>query len=627
VTIPKDLKSLFERSAAEYAQRTAVTCDGVSLSYDELNRRANKLAHELIARGVRTDHLVAIAMERNTDLVIGLLAILKAGGAYLPIDLAYPAERIRFMLEDGEPVVILTQTHLADRFADMERDKLLLVDTTALDGTGDESDPVVTIDPDQLAYVMYTSGSTGQPKGVMITHHNVGRLLTATQPWYQFGQDDVWSFFHSYAFDVSVYEMWGAFAYGGRLVVVPYLVSRTPDDFLRLLASEGVTVLSQTPSAFRQVMNALEQAPDLAARLRIRYVIFAGEKLEFHSLAPWFARPELRAARLINMYGITETTVHVTFFEVLESHLGQTRSLIGIPMPDLQLHLLDDERKPVPVGEVGELYVGGPGLARGYFKRPELTAERFIPDHVSGQPGARLYKSGDLAKLLPDGGFEYIGRADMQVKIRGFRIELGEIEAVLAGHPDIRESAMKAIDDSSGEKRLVAYYSCAPGRTLTPEALREFLSPKLPDYFLPHFYVPLQTLPLTNNGKIDRRALPAPGKDRPNLAQALVHPATPLQKTVAAIWESVLEVSPVGIDDNFFDLGGTSLKLMTVLEQIKKGVDPSVSAPDLFENPTVRLTAARIEKGRTSEITILDGRMRAVRQSEVLKRMRQARAE
>ena len=393
-----------------------------------------------------------------------------------------------------------------------------------------------------LAYVIYTSGSTGQPKGVMVTHQNVVRLLAATQRWYQFNQQDVWTLFHSVAFDFSVWEMWGALLYGGKLVVVPYLVSRSPEAFYELLSRERVTVLNQTPSAFRQLIQAEQHfaesrqaAAEVSGRisssegglasphaggysfpaLALRYVIFGGEALEMQSLKPWFERHGDQQPRLVNMYGITETTVHVTYRPLSAKDLD-SGCVIGAPIPDLQLYILDARRQPVPIGVVGEIYVGGAGLARGYLNRPELTAERFIPNPFNPEPGARLYKSGDLARFLPGREIEYLGRADQQVKIRGHRIELGEIESALAQHPAVDECIALAREEGLGDKRLVAYVVPVrpSGPTTTaplPGEMRAFLQAKLPDYMVPSAFVMLQAIPLTPNGKVDRRALPAPG--------------------------------------------------------------------------------------------------------------------
>jgi acyl-coenzyme A synthetase/AMP-(fatty) acid ligase len=384
------------------------------------------------------------------------------------------------------------------------------------------------------------------------------RLFAATEQWFAFNEKDAWTLFHSYAFDFSVWELWGALLYGGKLVVVPYWVSRSPEMFHELLSRERVTILNQTPSAFRQLIKVDEthQGP---RPLFLRTIIFGGEALELNSLRPWFERHGDQHPQLINMYGITETTVHVTYRLLtsvdLETSAG---SVIGSSIPDLRNYLLDHDLQLVPVGVVGELCVGGDGLTRGYLNRPELTAERFAPDPFSTRPGARLYKSGDLARRLEDGDVEYIGRSDEQVKIRGFRIELGEIEAVLIEHAGVREAVVMVRSETTGEKRLVAYLTCGAGQVLTTDELLSYLKEKLPDYMIPAVFVQLDELPLTPNGKVDRHALPANEHVRPELSHVYVEPQTEAEKILAEVWTQVLGVEQIGIHDNYFALGGDS---------------------------------------------------------------------
>ena len=432
----------------------ALVFENQKLSYAELNQRANQLAHYLMKQGVGPEVLVGMCMDRSLEMIVGILGILKAGGAYLPLDLAYPAERIAFMLGDAKPPVVLTQQKLMEKLPSGGAQLLCLDKDWPAIAQESTSNPISGTGPENLAYVIYTSGSTGKPKGCLVTHYNVVRLFQATWDWYKFDEHDVWTMFHSYAFDFSVWEIWGALFYGGRVVIVPYLVSRSPEDFYHLLHEERVTVLNQTPSSFRQLMQAEESigCQDLA----LRYVIFGGEALDMQSLTPWYERHGDKAPLLVNMYGITETTVHVTY-RPLSARDTAGGSVIGKPIPDLQLYILDAQRQPVPIGVPGEMYVGGAGVARGYHNRPELTNERFVLDPFSSRAGAHLYKTGDLARFLPDGDVEYLGRIDHQVKIRGFRIELGEIESVLATHPAVRQSAVIAREDEPGNKQLVAY--------------------------------------------------------------------------------------------------------------------------------------------------------------------------
>jgi amino acid adenylation domain-containing protein/non-ribosomal peptide synthase protein (TIGR01720 family)/FkbM family methyltransferase len=457
---PAPERCLHELFAAQVQQRPdaiAVVCDQQQLTYHELHRRVQHLARALRALGVGPEVRVGLCVDRTLELVIGLLGILQAGGAYVPLDPAYPPERRTFMVQDAQVPVLVTQAGFAAGVAVPDVAVICLDTDWEAIAQAPAPPPGRAVLVDHPAYVIYTSGSTGQPKGVVVTHANVVRLFAATQAWYDCGAQDVWTLFHSAAFDFSVWELWGALLYGGRLVVVPYWVSRTPEAFYALLDRERVTVLNQTPSAFCQLMQA-EEAASGTRDLALRLVIFGGEALELHSLTPWWARHGEQVPQLVNMYGITETTVHVTYRPLSGADLRRTpSSLIGGAIPDLQVYVLDQHGQPVPIGIPGELYVGGAGLARGYLNRPELTAERFIPHPFSTAPGARLYRTGDLVRYLPHGDLEYLGRIDQQVKIRGFRIELGEVETVLARHPAVREAIVVAREDTPDNKRLVAY--------------------------------------------------------------------------------------------------------------------------------------------------------------------------
>jgi amino acid adenylation domain-containing protein/FkbM family methyltransferase len=446
----------FEEQAARTPSAVAASCEGATMTYAELNARANQLARHLQAHGAGPGTTVGVCLDRSLSLVVGVVAILKAGAAYVPVDPAYPGERARFILEDARAGLVVTQASLQSR-VDHGRIHSILLDCDELAiGAQPASNLSVPIDPRSLAYVIYTSGSTGQPKGVGVTHRNVTRLFESTTRWLTFGPADVWTLFHSAAFDFSVWELWGALLHGGRLVVVPYWVSRSPDLFRSLLADEGVTVLNQTPSAFRQLMEADEKSG--RGQLALRYVIFGGEALDVRALRPWVERHGAVLPRLVNMYGITETTVHVTCRPLTEADvLAGSRSVIGEPISDLSVYVLDERLEPSPLGMRGEMYVGGAGVANGYLQQPRLTAERFVPDPFSRAPGARLYRSGDLARRLPDGDLEYLGRGDQQVKVRGFRIELGEIEAALRGHPAVQDAVVLASKDQHDGARLVAY--------------------------------------------------------------------------------------------------------------------------------------------------------------------------
>ena len=562
----------------------AITCDNETFTYASLNQRSNQLAQRLRSEGIGPGKMVAILMERSARVAVGILGILKAGAAYVPIDPVYPNDRIHFMLQDSGCPVVLTDSTLAERLSGFSGTVLRIDPKLEFLDAELSEDFESTNREEDVAYVIYTSGSTGRPKGVLVTHHNVLRLFTATDHWFKFSKDDVWSLFHSFAFDFSVWELWGALLYGGTVVVVPYLTARDPEAFYRLLGHHGVTVLSQTPSAFRQLIAAEENAEQKQS-LKLRYVIFGGEALELQSLRPWFQRHSSKTPLLVNMYGITETTVHVTYRPILPNDLESNQgSVIGEPIPDLTIHLLDEQGAPVPDGTPGEIYVGGEGVAKGYLNRAELTAQRFLTDRFDGRPEARLYRSGDLAKRLPNGDLEYLGRMDQQVKIHGFRIELGEIEAALNSHPAVRESTV-ICDESTGDKRLIAYI-VPRGSIPSIHDVREFAGRRIPAYMLPSRIVTLEKLPLTVNGKVDKKALPLPDSERPPLKNAFRAPESEHEKVLAQIWQEVLAVDRVGVDDNFFELGGDSIRSIQVLARAQaRGIKLSLQV--LFRHPSI----------------------------------------
>ena len=597
------LQQRFEEQARQRPQAVALILDEQRLSYGELNARANRLAHCLIARGVGADVPVGLALERSLDMLVGLLAILKAGGAYLPLDPAAPEERLAHILDDSGVRLLLTQGHLLERLPRQAGVEVLAIDGLVLDGYA-ESDPLPTLSADNLAYVIYTSGSTGKPKGTLLTHRNALRLFSATEAWFGFDERDVWTLFHSYAFDFSVWEIFGALLYGGRLVIVPQWVSRSPEDFYRLLCREGVTVLNQTPSAFKQLMAVACSADMATQQPALRYVIFGGEALDLQSLRPWFQRFGDRQPQLVNMYGITETTVHVTYRPVSEADLeGGLVSPIGGTIPDLSWYILDGDLNPVPRGAVGELYIGRAGLARGYLKRPGLSATRFVPNPFPGGAGERLYRTGDLARFQADGNIDYIGRIDHQVKVRGFRIELGEIEAALAGLAGVRDAVVLA-HDGVGGTQLVGYVvaDSAEDAERLRESLRESLKRHLPDYMVPAHLMLLERMPLTVNGKLDRQALPQP--DASLSQQAYRAPGSELEQRIAAIWAEILGVERVGLDDNFFELGGHSLLATRVISRVRQEQQLDASLKALFERPVLEAFAQGLERTTDAVSTI-----------------------
>jgi amino acid adenylation domain-containing protein len=589
------LHELFEAQVSRAPEAVAAVCDNEQLTYQELNFRANQLAHHLRRHGVGQNNVVGICMERSLDLVVGILGILKAGGAYLPIDPSYPAERMSFMLKDAQASVLVTQQELAASLP-VDTTPIICIDAPqpAILDCKPTLNPVNDTAAESFAYVIYTSGSTGKPKGVMVTHHNAVRLFQATQDWFHFNDQDVWTLFHSCAFDFSVWEIFGALLHGGRLVVVPYLVSRSPEAFYDLLSRSRVTILNQTPSAFRQLIQA-EQTASEPKPLALRYVIFGGEALEMQSLKPWFDRHGDESPQLANMYGVTETTVHVTYRLLRKSDLN-SGSVIGVPIPDLQVYILDRRLQPVPIEVPGELFVGGAGVARGYLNRADLTAERFIRNPFSNDPAARLYRTGDRARFLPNRDIEYIGRMDHQVKIRGFRIEPGEIESLLRRHPAVREAVVIAREDQPGDKRLVAYFVSQNGARASALELRAHLKDRLPDYMVPSVFVVLDELPLTPNGKVDRRALPGPDQNRPESEKTFAPPRTRLERKLAAVWRDALCVDKVGVDDNFFEMGGHSLLLIQVHGKLRLELNRDVPIVKLFQHPTIRSLAGFLSR-------------------------------
>ncbi|HEX6524000.1 MAG TPA: amino acid adenylation domain-containing protein [Streptosporangiaceae bacterium] len=607
--VPGDARSVadvFEAQVRATPEANAVVSHDVVLTYAELNRRANRLAHHLQDLGVTPDTLVGVCLERGVDVVITLLAVLKAGAAYLPLDPSYPADRLAFMVADAGARIVVTQTVCvplatkvhAGELVVLERDERAITRRSSLD-------PERSTGSANLIYVIYTSGSTGRPKGVCVTHGSVLRLFTVTQRHYAFDQTDVWTLFHSYAFDFYVWEMWGALLYGGRLVVVPFHVARSPDDFLNLLVEHQVTVLNQTPSAFRALIRFAADDDERIGRLKLRVVIFGGEKLEIPELRPWAARRGMHLPALVNMYGITETTVHTTYYPLTEQDLGSAANPVGAPLSDLRIYLLDPYGGLVPVGVPGEIHVGGPGLARGYLNRPGLTAERFVPDPF-GPPGSRLYRSGDLARRRPDGTLEFLGRIDNQVQIRGYRIELGEVQAALRNCSQLRDGVVVAHEDRPGRRRLVAYI--VPEGDDVPSAgeLRTLLARSLPDYMIPAVFVPLEQIPLTVNGKLDLRRLPPPDGAASAPGTEYVAPRTPVEEWVAAAWREVLGVARIGVTDSFFDLGGDSIRAVAMVGALRDA-GLNITLPDVFERRSVaglcELAASR--QAPTPELTLV----------------------
>jgi amino acid adenylation domain-containing protein len=585
--LPRRLPDAVRAWAAEEPDAVAITDRDRVITYAELWDGATRVAWRLRDAGVGRGTFVGLSGERSAELVVGIVGILLAGGVYVPIDPSYPAERRRFLVRDAECPIVLADPAGAAAFADLPGTRVLLLDEAG-HGPSPSCPPEDDGAEDPLAYVIYTSGSTGRPKGVLVTHRNVLRLFESTEAWFGFASEDVWSLFHSFSFDVSVWEIWGALLHGGRLVVVPHEVTRDALAFRRLLRDERVTVLSQTPSAFRPLMRAdgLEQRRDAGA---LRLIVFGGEALDFRTLKPWFDRHGGERPRLVNMYGITETTVHVTYRPVATKDAENPHSLIGVPIPDLALHLLDPEGHPVGDGEIGELWVGGAGVARGYWRRPELTAARFVPDRFSDTPGARLYRTGDLARRS-EGELEYLGRADEQVKVRGHRVELGEVDAALRAAPGVADGAVALHRRNDHEPSLIAYV-VPRSEGLDLDEVRGAVRSALPEHLCPSRFIATDALPLTVNGKLDRVALVPP-----SMLETSACPCAPgLEGKVAALFGDVLHTPPPGPDAHFFRLGGSSLSAMQLSLRVAETLGVVLPPGTVFAEPTVAALTRAIE--------------------------------
>ncbi|MDU9026031.1 syringomycin E biosynthesis L-threonine--[L-threonyl-carrier protein] ligase SyrB1 [Pseudomonas corrugata] len=586
------LHEIFTARAREFPERTAVSDATRALSYAQLDAASSQLAARLRQEGVKDGMLVGMCLTRSVDLVISLLGILKAGGAYVPVDPQYPGKRVEHIVRDsGLNLMIGEPANLAQSPSVRV---LPLADLLA----GPALEPIGDVDrraPDQApAYVIYTSGSTGEPKGVLVAHANVSRLLESTQREYAFNEHDVWSMFHSIGFDFSVWEIWGALAHGGHVAVVPYDVSRSPTATRQWLLDQGVTVLSQTPSAFRGLDEADRQAK---TPLALRYVVFGGEALPATVLRPWVERHGDQKPALINMYGITEATVHTTFKRVLGQDLESAAMVsIGAPLDGWRLNLLDADQQPVPQGTAGELYIEGAGVALGYLNRPALNSERFVQ-----LPGTstRAYRTGDLVVLGDDGEYRYAGRCDEQLKIRGFRIEPGEVEACLQSSPAVAAAHVTGHDYGDGDWRLLTYVVPAQGVNAWTEQVRSevaaLVAANLPDYMRPSAYIALAQLPVTDHGKIDKKRLPSPDS-----IEATVHHTadnlTEQEQFVLKVWSQDIGLKNIGLNDDFFDFGGTSLALIRSLSTFKAHYQVNLDPGVLANGATAKVLADCIQR-------------------------------
>ncbi len=577
------IHQMFEIQVERSPDTIAVVFENTQLTYRQLNQRANQLAHHLRSLGVKPEVLVGICLERSLEMIVGLLGILKAGGAYVPLDPAYPKDRLAFILEDTQIPVMLTTQQLVKSLPTHETQVVCLDSDWEITQNSQEN-PFCNTTPDNLIYTIYTSGSTGQPKGVMITHRGICNQLAWRQTTFKLTPADKVLQTISFSFDPSVWQIFWPLCFGAQLIMARPGGHQDTAYLVKLITEQQITVIALVPSILRVLLD--EQGIENCQSLK--HITCGGEALPVELIERFFTKLNLDNV-LYNCYGPTEASIDATFWRCQRGN-NYIIAPIGCPITNTQIYILDEDLQPVPVGESGELYIGGAGLARGYLKRPDLTREKFILNPFSKEPGARLYKTGDLARYLDDGNIEYIGRLDSQIKIRGFRVELGEIEAILSQHPAVQQSVVTAREDVPGDKRLVAYVVLDSQQVTIIDRLRHFLKQRLPDYMVPSAFVILAALPMTPNGKVDRRSLPEPAQTRQE-AEGIVAPRDEAELQLANIWEKVLGIHPIGIKDNFFDLGGNSLLALRLVAQVEKAFKKNLPLATFFQNPTIEQLA------------------------------------
>jgi len=596
----------FEAQVQCNPDAVAVVCDDKQLTYQELNTKANQLAHHLQAQKVKPDVLVGICLERSLEMVVGLLGILKTGGAYVSLDPAYPKERLSFIMEETQVPLLLTQKRLVEQLPQQNAPLMCLDTDWEAIARESKENPVSEVKPHHLAYAIFTSGSTGNPKGVQITQGNVGHYVRAMSEALSVQADDVYLHTASFSFSSSVRQLMVPLSQGATVVIATAEQVKNPLTLFDVIKQYNVTIIDIVPSYWRTCTYALANI-DSESRTalldnKLRLILSASAPLSSDIPKNWRLgfQPNVN---FINMFGQTETTGIVAVYPIPDEYSDEVTVIpIGQPIANTQIHLLDDDLAPVPVGALGEMYISGAGLGRGYLNRPDLTEAKFLPNPFSDEPEARLYKTGDLGRYRPDGIIEFVGRIDYQVKIRGMRVELGEIELVLAQHPGVRETVIIARDDLPGEKRLVAYVvpkllSADSQQTICTKELRCFLKEKLPDYMVPSAFVILATLPLTPNGKVDRRALPEPDQVQQEQEETFVAPQNELELQLTKMWEKVLDVKPIGVKDNFFELGGDSLQAIRLLSEVEKfSGKKNLSISTLFEAPTIEQQATLLRQ-------------------------------
>lgn len=612
----------FEAQAKTTPDAVAVVCENHQLTYRELNQKANKIAHYLQRRGVKPDVLVGIYVERSLEMLVGVLGILKAGGAYVPLDPTYPKERLAFILSDTQAPILLTQQTLLETLPE-HRAELFCLDTDWSEIVKERTEnPVSSTTSNHLAYVIYTSGSTGKPKGVLIPHRGLVNYLAWCTQAYNIERGEGTLVYSSLAFDLTITGLFSPLLVGRRVELIQD--STTIESLsVAIRKNSNFSLIKTTPA---QLLLLSQQLSRSEASGRTNAFIIGGENLLAETLTFWqTAAPE---TMLVNEYGPTETVVGCCIYKVPQDEPQSGSIPIGRPIANTQLYVLNQYLQPVPVGIAGELYIGGAGVARGYLNCPELTAEKFIPNLFSNEPEARLYKTGDLVRHRTDGNLEFLGRTDDQVKIRGFRIELGEIEAVLCQHPDVRETVVIVREDVPGDQRLVAYLVWHPELSAPISELRNFLREKLPDYMVPSNFLPLKALPLTANGKIDKRSLPSPADLPPELDSAYIPPTSEMEQTVAAVWQEVLHLEKVGIHDSFFDLGGNSLLMAQVHTKLQDLLKPDLSIMELIQYPTVHSLVNYLSQEQKEEtLNVQSVYDRTQKQKAAINRQRKSRAE
>lgn len=595
---PKDacIHQLFESIVEQMPEAVALVSGNLSLTYRELNAKANQLAHYLRKLGVKPDVLVAICVERSIEMVVGFLGVLKAGGAYIPLDPAYPQERRVYKLQDSQAPIILTQEQLIDWLPDHNAKLVKLDSDWSIITQESEANLSNETTPDHLAYVIYTSGSTGKPKGVMITRNGLVNHAVAIAKQYDITACDRILQFSSMSFDIIVEELFPSLITGAAVILRPEDIVTSTSNFLQFTQQQKITVLNVPTAFWHELVNGLSLIKKTLPK-SIRLVVVGGEKASRATYLTWLKLVG-DYPRWLNTYGPTETTVTTTVYDPMENPEAdkiRAEIPIGRPIDNAQIYILDPHLQPVPIGVTGEMYIGGAGLGRGYLNRPDLTENKFIPNPFSNDPEARIYKTGDTVRYLSDGNIEFIGRIDFQVKIRGFRIELGEIEAALEQHPAIQQTVVIARADSGIDKRLVAYIIPTCETKIKSLELRNFLQNLLPDYMIPTAFVMLESLPMTPNGKVDRRALPVPETIGMGTEREIIKPRNLLEFQLTQIWQEVLGIEPISIKDNFFELGGNSLLIMRLIAKINEKFGKNLSLATLFETATVAQLAILLD--------------------------------